>query len=197
MPKPRSKYEKQPLNREADIWLRQELESDQAWEAFAAYRDMGLSRSVTEVSKKLNKSPQLLRRWSSVWQWAERVRAWDAFLDAEAREVHISSIRDMNERQATLGRSMQAVGGHVVKKLMDRIASGEKPAITLVEARKLIAEGAKLERLVMGQPTDIDLDLGDLTDKQLAALSKGHDPRTALAQADDPEPEEAPAEDAE
>ena len=43
-------------------WERQKGESEKAYEAFAAYRDMGPERSITKVSQSLNKTRTLIGR---------------------------------------------------------------------------------------------------------------------------------------
>ena len=44
-------------------WERQKGESEKAFEAFAAYRDLGEKRTISAVVKKLQKSRSLFDRW--------------------------------------------------------------------------------------------------------------------------------------
>lgn len=60
-----------------NAWDRQRRETEQAYEAFALYRDMGLQRSLHKVCDRVGKHYSLISRWSSKWRWHERVRAWD------------------------------------------------------------------------------------------------------------------------
>ena len=46
-----------------EAWERQPGESGPAFEAFAAYRDMGEKRTISAVARQLNKSGTLCHRW--------------------------------------------------------------------------------------------------------------------------------------
>lgn len=56
-------------------------ESNAAFQAFAAYRDAGLDRSIEAVAESLSKSGSLCRRWSARHEWVARVAAWDVERD--------------------------------------------------------------------------------------------------------------------
>ena len=53
----------------AKAWERQPGESAAAWEAFACYGDLGLSRSISKVADALHKARTLIERWSTTHQW--------------------------------------------------------------------------------------------------------------------------------
>lgn len=93
------------------IYDRQAGESDKAFEAFAVYRDMGAARSVDAVSQKLSKSRSLIARWSSDFNWVERVSAYDDFVDTQARkQLERDAIKrkaDMLKRHALQGKVLQ------------------------------------------------------------------------------------------
>lgn len=60
-----------------------------AFAAFIHYRDMGPDRSIEAVSRKVSKNIQLIKNWSSAYDWVERALAWDAHLatiSAKAQE---------------------------------------------------------------------------------------------------------------
>jgi hypothetical protein len=67
------------------IWKRLPSDTDKSFEAFVLYRDMGASRSLEKLRQKLAKeSPnykRVLQKWSSDFNWQERVAAFDASLD--------------------------------------------------------------------------------------------------------------------
>lgn len=77
-------------------WMRQPLETTQAYEAFRSYMSL---RTHPKVCEELGKSRQLISKWSSDWEWVERVRAFDVHL-AEAQTdglVHqLAESRDKN-----------------------------------------------------------------------------------------------------
>ena len=58
----------------------QPRESAKAFAAFTEYLHLGPQRSLAAVGQKLGKSLVLIERWSSRWQWTERVAAHAAYL---------------------------------------------------------------------------------------------------------------------
>ncbi|MGW7595641.1 hypothetical protein, partial [Streptomyces rubiginosohelvolus] len=89
-------------------------ESTQAFEAFAAYRDLGAARSVAKVAEELGKSRTLLFRWSRQYAWVMRATGYDREQDrvflAEQRQAR----RDVARRHAKIA---QAVLGKAVARL--------------------------------------------------------------------------------
>ena len=64
----------------------QPKESHKAFAAFSLYLSMGPERSTEAVAKKLAKSEQLVRRWSSRWDWTDRVQAYATHMALVERE---------------------------------------------------------------------------------------------------------------
>ncbi len=121
-------------------WERQKGESAQAYEAFVTYRDMGPERSVTRVSQSLNKSRGLIGRWSSQWNWTERVRAYDNELEKEARAKAVKDRKAMTERH--IGIAMQ-----VQKKALEALASLSVEDMSPKDVKEYIKMATDLERL--------------------------------------------------
>ena len=91
-------------NKREQPWDRQKGESARAFEAFLVYLQMGPERSVRAVAQKLSKSYTLAGRWSSTYHWVERCRAWDNYLQQEAKKAAATAVRNMNRRHAQNGR---------------------------------------------------------------------------------------------
>lgn len=71
-------------------WERQDRESAKAFEAFKIYRDLGSERSLVRACELYYGSRANLaqiRVWSSKFDWVERVRAHDAWLEMIRREA--------------------------------------------------------------------------------------------------------------
>ncbi len=105
-----------PDKRTEQPWERQERESPQAFEAFTLYLEMGAGRSVRTVAQKLYKSDTLIGRWSRIYKWAERSRAWDNHLQHEAKRAAIADMRDMAKRHIKLANLLQSVAVEAIKK---------------------------------------------------------------------------------
>lgn len=123
-------------------------ESGKAYEAFAAYRDMGEGRSLNAVSRHLSKSEQLLKRWSSAYRWVARAAAWDAYIDQQAQRKVARAAIDrkaaMLQRHAMAGRALQTFGLRYFQN--DRAPEKGQDAITAV------SKGVELERKAEGLP---------------------------------------------
>lgn len=86
----------------AEAWERQPGESAAAWEAFACYRDLGLSRSIGKVAERLAKSRTLIERW------VLRAEAWDREQDRLWRAERHQAAREVARRHARLASAAQS-----------------------------------------------------------------------------------------
>jgi hypothetical protein len=67
------------------LWDRQPRESARAYTAFCTYRDLGAERSIDKAfrvgrEQTVLRAPRRWFRWSQVFEWARRVKAWDDHL---------------------------------------------------------------------------------------------------------------------
>ncbi len=58
-------------------------ETPKAYHSFAVYRDMGPTRSIQKVGKRLMKNPVALGRLSKKYEWVKRAEAYDLYMDRE------------------------------------------------------------------------------------------------------------------
>lgn len=120
-------------------WERQEGESGKAYEAFAAYRDMGAARTVSAVARQLRKSRALVDRWKRRWNWAERVRAYDRELERAAHEEALQAVREMSRRHIGMAVRMQSKG-------LEGLTALKPGKMRTKDVVALIHEGTRLER---------------------------------------------------
>ncbi|HJB36535.1 MAG TPA: hypothetical protein H9942_00520 [Candidatus Acutalibacter ornithocaccae] len=121
-------------------WERQKGESEKAFGAFAAYRDMGPERTISAVVKKLGKSRTLIDRWKERWDWQERVRAYDNELEKEARAKAVQGRKDMTERHIKIAMQVQ-------KKALEALASLSVEDMSPKDIKEYIKMATDLERL--------------------------------------------------
>ena len=133
---------------EPEPWERQLNESPQAFEAFAAYRDMGAARSNAKVSRLLCKSKALMDRWSSEHDWVKRVAAWDAEKDRVARQTQLSDIKAMRERHASIAKKMLDTADSA-------LANINPNDVSTNEIARLVEIASKLERISRGDVGDV------------------------------------------
>lgn len=149
---------------EASIWERMGGESAEAYAAFSLYRDMAYQtkdangnekicdvpvcrRSIRAVAKKLGKSEGLLERWSSNWDWGNRVEAYDRFIDEEALRKATSTIASMRARHITMAKMMTVTGYQAMQ--------AKKPEdIFMKDAIKLMVSGMEIEAERMRQEVE-------------------------------------------
>ena len=130
-----------------ELWERQEGESAPAFQAFAAYRDMGAERSLAKVAQKLGKSKALMERWSSRWQWGIRADAWDDEMDRCACRELQKGIAEMRKNHVGIAKAM------LVKALqaLQKIPTDE---ISPRDVSNMVDVAAKLERISRGEVTE-------------------------------------------
>lgn len=128
-------------------WDRAHGESDQAFEAFKIYRDLGLERSMPKVCEQVHKHVRLMHRWSVEWKWRERVEAWDTEQDRVERQQNLVEVRKMRKRHADTG--MLLLG-----KALQRLARIDPSTLGSLALIKYIEVGAKLEARARGEPEE-------------------------------------------
>lgn len=124
-------------------WDARPDETMKAYRAFMIYRDLGPGRSLHAVSRELAKSVPLLKRWSSRYDWVGRARAFDV---EAARLASVRSLGDhaaVRERQASLGRLLQARGG-------ERLSTIDPRDLSPGDAVRAIRAGAQIESAALG-----------------------------------------------
>ena len=132
---------------EAKPWEMQPGETAKQFEAFVAYREME-ERSISKVSKLLNKSIALIGRWSSKNNWVERVAAWDNEKDRIARQEQIKEIRKMRERHAKGSVAMFA-------KALEGLKNIKPEDLTPQDIVRMFSESVKAERISRGDTSEV------------------------------------------
>lgn len=129
-------------------WERQKGETSRAYEAFAAYRDMGPDRSQRKLGQKLSKNTATIAGWSTKYEWVKRVAAWDAEQDRIARQAQIDEIKRMRKRHADLATAMLVKAAKALQRLPeDDIKAGD--------VSRMVETAAKLERISRGDVGEV------------------------------------------
>lgn len=145
----------------AEAWERQPSESAAAWEAFACYRDLGLSRSIGKVAERLAKSRTLIERWSTTHRWVLRAEAWDREQDRLWRAERQQAGREVARRHARLASAAQS-------KIVAQLQQLDPARLSPSDVIRWLEVTIRIERQAYGM---------DLTDAAAAAAAKG--PETA------------------
>ncbi len=145
-------------------WERQHGEPDKAFAAFKFYRDTPpANRSIVKcLAAYTGDGPataaRIWQKWSSRWEWQERVKAWANEMDRVGRAEQLAAIRDMNKRHVGIANLM-------LSKAAERIKAMAVADLTPSEARMFFADAAKLERLARGEPEAEAIAASDITVK--------------------------------
>lgn len=129
-------------------WEQQPGESPKAFEAFNRYLLMGTERSLQKVAFELDKSTNMMGKWSSRWKWVERVAAWDIEQERQARNEQAEEIRKMRKRHASIATSMLA-------KVSKRMQQMQAEELTPQDIKAWVEAASKLERLSRGDSSEI------------------------------------------
>ena len=131
---------------------------------FNLYYQLGPERSLSLLFETVTKlglktSLQSLKRYSSAFGWQARVVEIDSKVQMEQDADTAHKVAQLNERHAGMGRAMQTLGVFELQRARERlqrqIQEGKESDIMGVkDIVTLVMEGAKLERLAMGQPTE-------------------------------------------
>lgn len=124
-------------------WDRTDKESEEAWEAFVVYRDMGARRSLPLVAEACGKSASLMQGWSAKHDWPNRARGYDRWQDQQMQAAWTNQMRSMVEETNALGREL-------IRRASMRLASippNDKIPYDILRAAEI---AAKIQREGMG-----------------------------------------------
>lgn len=161
------------------IYERQPRETDKSWAAFKAYRNMdaserSLRRLVVEHygkergTKEFRYRLRAVGNLSSRWRWRERVEAWDAYLDEVDRRERERAIREMNERHVRMARAL-------IRAAADGLRELDPSKLSPTEIRQYFNDGARLERLAMGEPEAVTREDGIQTVEVVWGIRRSED----------------------
>ncbi|MBC9717862.1 hypothetical protein H9Y04_35555 [Streptomyces sp. TRM66268-LWL] len=131
------------MTERAEEWERQPGESAAAWEAFACYRDLGLSRSISKVTGMLHKARSLIERWSAAHRWVQRAEAWDREQDRLWRGERLQAAREVARRHARLASAAQA-------KLVAQLQQFDPARLTPSDVIRWLEVTVRIERQAYG-----------------------------------------------
>lgn len=131
-------------------WERQPEEGPEAFEAFQAYRDMPLPRSIRNCAVNLGKSDTLIGRWSSAHQWQHRILAYDRHIcRASNQRIQLGSA-EMRTRLITQSMNIQAQVARRVVGMTEQEIAKMKPT----ECVAMLRLAAEIEMKARAVPSN-------------------------------------------
>lgn len=133
------------------IWEKQPRETYTAFDQFRLYREMGSGRSFTAVANEVGVRADTIAVRARLWQWRERVAAWEQHLDKLRQEEFEQEGRSMARRHARIGMLLQNKAEEAVGMLVFD-ANDNRPSAKDVAV--LADTGVKMERAARGENTN-------------------------------------------
>lgn len=144
------------LAEDRDPWARQPRETDKAWEAFMAFRDMPLaSRSISGAAAIVGRKSTQLRVWSEANMWRSRASAYDGHKDQIQRESDERLIKAMREKHIKIGQTITGLAMSELAKHIKHSREVDHPILSATTASVLAEKGLRIERLNRGEPESI------------------------------------------
>lgn len=130
----------------SQLWDRLEAEkTEKAWQAFVAYRDMALPRSLAKLGQSLGCTKQNLETWSSKNNWVDRCRAYDAHRDRIKQDEAADEMRELARRNVTIARSVQS-------KIAQRLSTLKPSDLTPAKIPAWLRAISEMEKTARGAP---------------------------------------------
>lgn len=160
-----------------DVWSKQPAETEEAWLAFRAYRDM--VPDERKISHAATRSTPVLSRWYRDHNWQQRVDAYDKHFDKINVDERERIYRRKAKEIAIDHMLMLANARELVKRELQKYVDASREhnmhgLVKMKELQGLFDMVVKLDRLVRDQPTEIvgsrDLDYSQLAPEELDTL---------------------------
>lgn len=135
-------------------WDRQPGESDKAFAAFCAYRDLGPDRTHEKTREKLGKNSGYLRvleAWSGRFRWMDRAAAFDAELDRQK----LPAVIELHNRTALVSAGIQEARLDDYNRLRGLL--WEVVAARAEEAKRLLSQWVAFEEKKRRLQEEVDI----------------------------------------
>ena len=141
------------LDADRNKYERQSWESLNEWRAFKHYRDQGLKRKKSKVEGTCTST---CLKYAKRNHWDERCVAYDDWSDKTELAAHADELVNMQRRQLHAARELVEIGLHQLKLFKEHHKYYGQRRMTATAAAHLIKIGSDIERLNLGEPTDIN-----------------------------------------
>jgi hypothetical protein len=150
-------------------WDRQRDEPPASFFAFKRWRDTNCT--YTQLADELEVSLQTITRWRDDWGWKARKLEFDRYVDSGSVEAAKVTAETLAATHLTAAAQLREAGLRSIRRLLDA-AEVDPGAISASAAVRAVDIGSRLERLTLGQPTEITdgPDYSQLSDEEFDAL---------------------------
>lgn len=125
-------------------WERQPGESQRAFAAFAVYRDLGPSRSISAVARITGRTRSLIGDWSARYRWVERAAAFDREEDRRRIEAHFAEAERMAARHAQTAQLFVRLLGLPAQALAARLRDDPEAVLDELRWKTIVRDGEEV-----------------------------------------------------
>jgi hypothetical protein len=147
--------QKPNADEEKHEWDRQLRETSRSYELFSVYRNLGPQRSLAKARESSSGMPSIprLKVLSVRWNWVDRARKYDDYLEHQERFQQEKERREMRKRHAKMAVLAQNIAVEGLKNLLAKVQGGEQ-GVAPADLTRLLEAGVKVERLSRGESSD-------------------------------------------
>ena len=138
-----------------EMWEKQDDEVDEAFAAFKIHLDQGSDRTTPKTAKLAGQKISLIQKWAWQWSWKKRITAWERYEWQQLRKIRLEEVLAMRKRHADIAKSMlDKVAARLATKIQD-VSENDFAKLTAPQLAQWVDVAAKLERLSLGEPTEL------------------------------------------
>lgn len=112
-------------------WVRQDDETEVAYEAFRTYLNLGSRRTMRLTAETVGKNPSLMERWAQRHDWRERARAFDRHMDSAETDGLAEELARVRNRHMELTNKLL---DHLDHRLDHYIQTNQDPSVRWTQA---------------------------------------------------------------
>lgn len=102
-------------------WTRRDDESTPAYGAFRTYLTQGADRSTANTAREVGKSKTQMDKWSALYGWVERARAYDSYLMTVETDHHAEKMAHIRAGRAEELARIRTRHTALADKLLDHL----------------------------------------------------------------------------
>lgn len=135
-------------------WERRDDEPAKVYEAFLAYKGVGVSRTLKATAEKTGFSTSILSEWSKGYAWEFRVDQWDGYTQAlRARAQEKRAEREAQLEAKTVSNLVRSAA-ILSQRMLKGILADKSYSAGVQTTRELASDAIRLSRMVRGEVTD-------------------------------------------
>lgn len=135
-------------------WQRLDNEGRTPHKYFKNYLRQDRPRNIRRLAEDVGICYDVMRHYSSKFNWAARAKAWDEDLDRAEADTIIEEASKMAKEHMKAMKAARALGTIAIARILQVAEDTDDPPVTARDALALIREAVHLERLIIGEATE-------------------------------------------